>query len=113
MDKDYFWKMVCPKLNVGLSCNHNKMTISQTEHERVLVSMLITVEMNKPLCLANDGDIAGDHDQNSVQSNDERIFSHGSQQVNAIKIDDEDGDDKVSEIEHALRLATSMKNSET
>jgi hypothetical protein len=50
-----------------------------------------------------------DYDNHSMMSNNESIMSHDSECVNMCNINDDYGDDDLSEEEHEVMLLNSMK----
>ncbi len=101
--KDFFWTAIKQKVGVGSPRDHDKTTVLQSEHKLELISRIVTIKnmSGEVFCDANDNAVNGE--------DDESLFSHDSQCVNAINIYDDEGSTGMLEDKHKTMLADSMR----
>jgi hypothetical protein len=49
MHEDYFWSVICLRLNVGSLCDHNKTNTPYTKHKEEMLCRIVRGEVSAKL----------------------------------------------------------------
>jgi hypothetical protein len=104
MNKDHFWSVIHPRVNVGSPWDHDKIHISYTEHKQELVNRIVLGKTTPEYTNHNMKD-----DDQPLMSNEDSICSINSKGVNMYNTNKADSEDDMTDDEHAVCLANSLK----